>query len=66
MLFGAGDATRMAGGISTALQTTRLGLIVAIPTVLLHVVVSGRSRRITQILQEQSAGLVATQAEKTG
>ena len=66
MLFGAGDATRMAGGISTALQTTRLGLIVAIPTVLLHVIVNGRSRRITQILQEQSAGLVAQQAEKTG
>jgi biopolymer transport protein ExbB len=65
MLFGAGDATRMAGGISTALQTTRLGLIVAIPTVLLHVIVNGRSRRITQILQEQSAGLVASQAEKT-
>jgi biopolymer transport protein ExbB len=65
MLFGAGDATRMAGGISTALQTTRLGLIVAIPTVLLHTIVSGRSRRILQILQERSAGIVAAQAEKT-
>ena len=64
MLFGAGDATRMAGGISQALQTTKFGLIVAIPMVLLHVVVNGRSRRILQILQEQSAGIVAAQAEK--
>jgi biopolymer transport protein ExbB len=65
MLFGAGDATRMAGGISQALQTTKLGLIVAIPMVLLHTIVNGRSRRIMQVLQEQSAGIVASQAEKT-
>jgi len=65
MLYGAGDATRMAGGISQALQTTKLGLIVAIPMVLLHTIVSGRSRRIIQVLQEQSSGIVASQAEKT-
>ncbi|HUF72978.1 MAG TPA: MotA/TolQ/ExbB proton channel family protein [Gammaproteobacteria bacterium] len=65
MLFGAGDATRMAGGISQALQTTRFGLIVAIPMVLLHTIVNGRARRIQQILQEQSAGIVAAQSEKT-
>jgi len=64
MLFGAGDATRMAGGISQALQTTRFGLIVAIPMVLLHTIVNGRSRRILQILQERTAGIVASQAEK--
>lgn len=66
MLFGAGDASRMAGGISQALVTTMLGLCVAIPMVLLHTIVNGRSRRIQQVLQEQSAGLVATQAEKGG
>jgi biopolymer transport protein ExbB len=64
-LFGAGDPTIMAGGISQALMTTVLGLVVAIPTVLLHTIVNGRSRRIVQILQEQSAGIVASQAEKT-
>ncbi|WP_428096832.1 MotA/TolQ/ExbB proton channel family protein [Candidatus Rariloculus sp.] len=63
-LFGTGDPTIMAGGISQALMTTVLGLCVAIPTVLLHTLVSGRSRRIVQILQEQSAGIVANQAEK--
>ena len=65
-LFGAGDPTIMAGGISQALMTTVLGLCVAIPTVLLHTVVNGRSRKIMQVLQEQSAGIVASQSEKTG
>ena len=53
----------MAGGISQALVTTVLGLSVAIPMVLLHTVVSGRSRRIVQILQEQSTGIVAEHSE---
>jgi biopolymer transport protein ExbB len=64
-LYGTGDPTIMAGGISQALVTTVEGLVVAIPTVLLHSLVSGRSRRIIQVLQEQSAGIVADQAEKT-
>jgi biopolymer transport protein ExbB len=58
-LFGTGDPKLMAGGISQALVTTVLGLTVAIPMVLLHTVVSGRSKRILHILQEQSAGIVA-------
>jgi biopolymer transport protein ExbB len=63
-LYGTGDPTIMAGGISQALVTTVQGLVVAIPTVLLHSIVSSRSRGIMQILQEQSAGIVAEQAEK--
>ncbi|HUG99497.1 MAG TPA: MotA/TolQ/ExbB proton channel family protein [Gammaproteobacteria bacterium] len=62
-LFGTGDPTLMAGGISQALVTTVLGLVVAIPMVLLHTIVSGRSRRIVNILQEQSAGIVAQHSE---
>ncbi len=67
-LFGTGDPTLMAGGISQALVTTVLGLVVAIPIVLLHTVVSGRSKRILHILNEQSAGIVAqhSEAEKKG
>jgi len=61
-LFGTGDPKLMAGGISTALVTTVLGLTVAIPVVLLHTLVSGRSKRILHILQEQSAGIVATRS----
>jgi biopolymer transport protein ExbB len=64
-LYGAGDPKMMAGGISQALMTTVLGLVVAIPMVLLHTVVSGKSRKIVNILQSQSAGLVAQHSEKS-
>lgn len=63
-LYGAGDPKLMAGGISQALMTTVLGLCVAIPMVLLHTVVSGQSRKIVNVLQSQSAGLVARHSEK--
>ena len=64
-LYGAGDPKMMAGGISQALMTTVLGLVVAIPMVLLHTVVSGKSRKIVNILQSQSAGLVAQHSERS-
>ena len=63
-LFGTGDPKLMAGGISQALVTTVLGLSVAIPTVLLHTVVAGRSKHIIHVLEEQSAGIVAEHAEQ--
>ncbi len=62
-LFGTGDPKLMAGGISQALMTTVLGLVVAIPILLLHAVAATRSREIVQILEEQAAGLIATHAE---
>lgn len=62
-LFGTGDPKTMAGGISAALVTTVLGLCVAIPTVLLHTFVNSRAQRVLHILEEQSAGIVAEQAE---
>ncbi len=62
-LFGTGDPKLMANGISQALVTTALGLIVAIPLLFLHTLVATRSRALVQILDEQSAGLVAMQRE---
>ena len=59
-LFGAGDPQTMAGGISQALVTTVLGLVVAIPTVFLHWLASGRAKRVEDILEENAAALVAT------
>jgi biopolymer transport protein ExbB len=64
-LYGAGDPKLMAGGISQALVTTVLGLVVAIPTVFLHTLVSSRARRLTQILQEEAAGILAERAEES-
>jgi biopolymer transport protein ExbB len=63
-LFGTGDPKMMASGISTALVTTVLGLCAAIPLTLLHSVVSSYSSSLVQILEEQSAGLVAEHAEE--
>ena len=65
-LYGAGDPKLMAGGISQALVTTVLGLVVAIPMVLIHTVVSGQSRKIINILHSQSAGIVAEHSERHG
>jgi len=62
-IFGAGDPKAMAGGISGALITTVLGLLVAIPTVLLHTVVNGRAQRIIHILDEQTTGIIAEHTE---
>jgi biopolymer transport protein ExbB len=63
-LYGAGDPKLMAGGISQALVTTVLGLVVAIPMVFLHTLVAGRARSLTQILQEEAAGILAEESEK--
>lgn len=62
-IFGAGDPTAMAGGISAALVTTVLGLVVAIPTVLIHSYLNGKAKGIIQVLEEQSAGLIAESVE---
>jgi biopolymer transport protein ExbB len=65
-LFGSGDPRLMAGGISQALVTTVLGLLAAIPLILLHSLLLGKSRRLVGILEEQSAGIVARHAERRG
>ncbi|MEL6544363.1 MAG: MotA/TolQ/ExbB proton channel family protein, partial [Myxococcota bacterium] len=63
-LFGTGDPKQMAGGISEALVTTMLGLVVAIPLVLMHSWLSSITRNLVDILTEQSAGIIAERAEK--
>jgi biopolymer transport protein ExbB len=62
-IFGAGDPKAMAGGISGALVTTVLGLVVAIPTVLLHTFVSGRAKKIIHVLDQQTTGIIAEHTE---
>lgn len=58
-LFGSGDPKLMAGGISQALVTTVLGLVVAIPLLFGHSLVSSLSGNMVQRLDEQSAGIMA-------
>jgi biopolymer transport protein ExbB len=63
-LMGTGDPKSMAGGISMALVTTVLGLVVAIPLTVLHSVLQSMAKKQTQVLEEQSAGIIANMAEK--
>jgi biopolymer transport protein ExbB len=62
-LFGTGDPRLMAGSISMALVTTAQGIIAALPLILTHSIVAGRSKSIVHILDEQTAGIVAAHAE---
>ncbi len=63
-VYGAGDPTIMAGGISQALMTTVLGITVAIPTIFMHTVVKSRADNIIHSLEEQATGMIAEKAER--
>ncbi len=65
-LYGTGDPRVMSGGISQALVTTVMGLMVAIPLLLLHSFLSAKSKTLVQILDERSAAMVASLAEQNG
>ncbi|HEC23287.1 MAG TPA: MotA/TolQ/ExbB proton channel family protein [Chloroflexi bacterium] len=63
-IFGTGDPKYMSSGISQALVTTELGLVVAVPLILAHAYLTSRGNRVTQILDQESAGLIAARAEE--
>ncbi|MGH8580916.1 MAG: MotA/TolQ/ExbB proton channel family protein [Gammaproteobacteria bacterium] len=63
-LFGAGDPKIVSGGISLALVATELGLVVAIPILLLHSWLHGLSNRLIQSLEEEVAALVSKREEQ--
>ncbi|EKE87611.1 MotA/TolQ/ExbB proton channel family protein [Idiomarina xiamenensis] len=64
-LFGTGDPKLMAGGISQALVTTVLGLVVAIPMTLLFATLNTRSKNLVHVLQEQASGIIAERSERS-
>jgi biopolymer transport protein ExbB len=51
-LFGTGDASRLSSGISEALITTEVGLVIAIPALLIHAYLSRRVRKIVATAQQ--------------
>lgn len=61
--LGAGDPKAMARGISQAMIATLLGLGIAIPLLFINAYLASRSRALIQILDEQSAGLLARALE---
>jgi len=54
-VFGSGDVRSLSGGISEALITTKFGLIVAIPSLLLHAYLSRKAR--SQMNQMEKAAI---------
>ncbi|WED23344.1 MotA/TolQ/ExbB proton channel family protein [Vibrio sp. JC009] len=62
--YGNADPRIMASGISTALVTTVLGLIAAMPLLFLHNVLSSQAENIRTLLEKQGIGLVAQRAEQ--
>ncbi len=62
-VYGAGDPTIMAGGISMALMTTVEGIVAAIPAILMHAWVKGKADDIIHIMEEQATGIIARKSE---
>lgn len=56
--FGTGDPGMLSGGISEALITTQLGLIVAIPMVLLGNVLKGRAGAVEQQIEQAALSVI--------
>lgn len=55
---GSADSQLLSGGISQALLTTEMGLIVAVPLLLLHCGLKAQSTQLIELLEQQSVGLV--------
>ncbi len=63
-VFGSGDVKTLSGGISEALITTKFGLIVAIPSLLLHAFLSRKARSVVDQMQKAAAAFI-NQVNKT-
>ena len=57
-IFGTGDAKSLSSGISEALVTTELGLIVAIPALILHGVLSRMTKEKIAALEQTALSFV--------
>ncbi len=57
-VFGSGDVKSLSGGISEALITTKFGLIVAIPSLLLHAFLSRKARGIVDQMDKTAIAFV--------
>lgn len=57
-ISGAGDVKSLSGGISEALITTKYGLIVAIPSLLLHAFLSRKARGVVAQMEKAAVAFV--------
>ena len=63
-VFGSGDVKSLSGGISEALITTKFGLIVAIPSLLLHAFLSRKARRIVDDMEKTALRFLNAASER--
>ena len=57
-IFGTGDAKSLSSGISEALITTALGLIVAIPALILHGLLSRMARKKIDEMEQTAVSFI--------
>jgi biopolymer transport protein ExbB len=57
-LFGTGDVKTLSSGISEALITTELGLYVAIPSLMLHALLSRKAKAVLDDMEKSAVALV--------
>lgn len=62
-VFGTGDVKTLSSGISEALITTEYGLIVAIPSLLLHAFLARRAKKIVDDMEKAAVGLLNEHAK---
>ena len=61
--YGTSDPRLLSGGISEALVTTEIGLVIAIPVLLVHGFLSAKVDRITSDLEQASSRVIAAVTE---
>jgi biopolymer transport protein ExbB len=57
-IFGTGDAKQLSSGISEALVTTEFGLIVAIPSLIMHALLNRRSQGVMANMERMAVAFV--------
>jgi biopolymer transport protein ExbB len=57
-VFGSGDVKTLSGGISEALITTEFGLIVAIPSLLIHAFLSRKARSVINQMEKTAVAFI--------
>jgi biopolymer transport protein ExbB len=57
-VFGTGDASLLSGGISEALITTQVGLVIAVPVLLIHAVLSRKVSALVDALEQTLIGFL--------
>ena len=57
-IFGTGDAKLLSGGISEALVTTETGLVIAVPILIIHALLTRRVRTVIAALEQTVVGFM--------